>query len=100
MFERNLLVPRNVEGRKEKKLQLINRQLQQEVVDGDLEIFNTPITNLGNVKVVYGNLDLEGNKTLKSLGNIESVNDIVRLSNNTKVPEEQYKKFNYEFSNM
>ena len=80
MFERNLLVPRNVESRKEKQLQMIYRQLQQEIIDGDLMIENIPITNLGNVKKIHGRLDLYENKTLKSLGNLEYVSNTINLT--------------------
>ena len=73
IFERNLLVPRNIEGRKEKQLNMIYKQLQQEVVEGELDLRNIPITNLGNVKKITGWLDLVGNKTLKSLGNLEYI---------------------------
>ena len=135
VFERNLLVPRNIEGRKEKQLQMIYKQLQQEVIDDDLYFGKIPITNFGKVKIINGDLYLNKNKTLKSLGNLESVygylsleytnvedlgnleyvKDWLYLSNSniedlgnlkscnrlvltkdTKVPEEQYKKFNYQ----
>ena len=95
---------------------MINKQLQQEVIDGDLEVLNTPITNLGNVKRIDGRLDLDGNRTLKSLGileyvgnniwlrhtNIEELGNLKQckkllLSRNTKIPPEQYEKFNYKF---
>ena len=79
LFERNLLIPRNIEGRKEKYFQMIYKQLQQEVVDGSLDLLNVQITNLGNVKIINNSLLLFDNKTLKSLGDLEIVNGDTHL---------------------
>ena len=88
----------------------------QEKIEGDLDLDNIQITILGNVKVVTGWISLKFNKTLKSLGNLEScielyieksnIEDLsnlkscngIWLSKDTKVPKEQYEKFNHHFS--
>ena len=116
MDKKNLLIPRNIKGRQEKYLQIMYKILKQEYVDNNLRILETPITNLGNVKYVRWSLNLDNNKTLKSLGNLEFVNgwvsicntniedlgnlescEILFLSRNTKTPPEQYENFNYRF---
>ena len=83
IFEKNLLIPRNVETRKEKQLKMVYKQLQQEIFDGDLMIESVPITNLGNVKIINGELDLTDNKTLKSLGDLEKVDERLYLMHST-----------------
>jgi hypothetical protein len=61
----NLLVPRNLEGRKEKLKQLNTRLLSQEVIDGDLildESFMDIDPKFVKLKKVNGYVWLTGNK--------------------------------------
>jgi hypothetical protein len=61
----NLLVPRNIEGRKEKLKQLNTRLLSQEVIDGDLEIdesFMDIDPKFLKLKKVNGDVWLTGNQ--------------------------------------
>jgi len=77
--QENIFVPHNLEGREQQKIDRIKRLLRKKAIDGDLDLRNIPITNLGNVEVVNGYLDLYENKTLKTLGNLKRVNKYVFL---------------------
>ena len=59
----NLLVPRNLEGRKDKRKQLNIRLLSQEVIDGDLDLdesFMDIDPKFVKLKKVNGSVELEG----------------------------------------
>ena len=61
----NILVPRNLEGRKEKLKQMNIKLLSQEVIDGDLELddsFMNINPKFVKVKKVNGNVSLSGYK--------------------------------------
>jgi hypothetical protein len=61
----NLLVPRNLEGRKEKFKQMNIKLLSQEVIDGDLDLDDSFINidpKFIKVKKVNGNVWLKGEK--------------------------------------
>ena len=107
IFEKNLLIPRNVEGRKEKQLQMIYRLLQQDVIDGDLDLDDVQITNLGKVKRINGELNLENNKTLKSLDNLEYVkwlsaeeSALEDLGNLKKIEKKLYLRWNKNLKSL
>ena len=97
---------------------MVYKQLQQEVIEYDLILDELPITNLGNVKRFNEDIYLSNNKTLKSLGNLEYVRrnlwlyntniedlgnlkecDTIYLTEDTKIPVNQYNKFDYQFKN-
>ena len=68
-----VLIPRMLEGRRERYIKLIRTQLQHKHIDGELYLRDLPeITDLSNVETVSGCLDLE-NSNVKSLGNLQSV---------------------------
>ena len=78
------LKPYKLEGRKEKLAKVYEKMFNQtEVWNDDLRIEELPVTTLGKIKIIKGNLDLSNNKTLKSLGNLEIVgsNLYLNLSN-------------------
>ena len=50
------------------------------IFDDDLDLTDTHITSLGNLKSVNGYLDLSVCKNLTSLGNLQSVNGLLELS--------------------
>ena len=50
------------------------------IFDDDLDLTDTDITSLGNLKSVNGYLDLSVCKNLTSLGNLQSVNGLLELS--------------------
>jgi len=55
----NILIPRlSPEERQKRRLQQINRTLNQVHIDSDLDLYNTPITNLGNLESVGSYLNL------------------------------------------
>lgn len=59
----SILVPRNLEGRKEKLLQMNIKSLGQEIIEGDLEInetFAEIMLALIKVKEIKGNVTIEG----------------------------------------
>ena len=61
--DENLLVPRNLEGRKEKLKQMNIKLLSQEVIDGDLDLDETFMdidTKFVKLKKVIGNVRLFG----------------------------------------
>jgi hypothetical protein len=68
-----LFTPRRVEKRKRDRLDWAKRALQQEHIEGDLDLSGIPITDVGNLKSINGNLDLSYTKItdlrpLKSVG--------------------------------
>ena len=75
--------PRRLQSRKEEKTKRIERLLQQTHIEDDLDLSNTKITSLGNLKFVRGNLDLSNTK-ITSLGNLEYVGGYLYLTN-TKI---------------
>jgi len=79
--QENIFVPHNLEGREQQKIDRMKRLLRKKVIDGNLDLRNIPITSLGNVEVVNGNLYLGGNKTLKSLGKLKRVEGSLGLPN-------------------
>ena len=102
--EENILIPRNLENRREEYLKHVRKLLQQkhvaggidlsdvpeidslgnvEIIDGDL-ILNDTITSLGNLKEVKGRLDMSYNKKVKTLGNLERVHGYLWLNDNIK----------------
>ena len=68
------LNPYKVEGRKQRLAKIYEKMFNEtEVWNGNLMILDIPITTLGNLKVIKGNLDLDNNKSLKSLGKLEKI---------------------------
>ena len=64
-FNENLLVPRNLEGRKDKLKQLNIKMLSQEVIDGDIQFDNSFMDidpKFVKVKKVIGFVCLDGGK--------------------------------------
>ena len=51
-----------------------------EIWNGDLYIFDLPITSLGNLKEIKSWLWLDNNKTLKSLGKLEKIERSLHLN--------------------
>ena len=90
-----ILIPRRLEGRRERYIKLIRTQLQQKHIEGNLDLTNLPeITDLGNVETVSGDLDLN-NSNVESLGNLQKVGGYIWLSPDHKIPEElmiEYRK--------
>ena len=69
----SILIPRrSQEERQKTRLDSIKRTLKQTHIDGDLDLSNAPITNLGNLTSVGGGLDLH-NTLITNLGNLTSV---------------------------
>ena len=63
IFNENILVPRNIEGRKEKLKQMNIKMLSQEVINGDLRLdgsFMDIDTKFIKLKKVNGSVILEG----------------------------------------
>ena len=78
-----------IDNRQEKYKQKIFQILQQEVIEGDLDLKDLNfITNLGNVKLVKGNLDLE-NSSITSLSEGLKIEGYLNLTNTkiTSLPE-------------
>jgi hypothetical protein len=76
----NILIPRrSPEERQQKRMLSINRILNQKHIDGDLDLHNTPITDLGQLESVGGNLDLF-DTPITNLGQLESVGGYLYLS--------------------
>ena len=117
--EENLLIPRRLDGRRELYLKQIRKQLQQNHIEGDLNLMGVKeITDLGNVETISGALILIGSN-IKSLGHLTTVgklwlpgSQIESLGNLTsaeaiyigidsKIPEplmrEYIKKFNIKY---
>ena len=65
-----------------------------EYVGGGLNLHGTPIQSLGNLEYVGGDLDLMGT-TIQSLGNLEYIGNIIRLTKNHNLPQEELNKFNH-----
>jgi hypothetical protein len=69
----NILVPRNLEGRREKFIKLQARLFQQEVITGDINIdkdFYLDFTNVKTKKII-GNVSIRINKIPLWFKNIE-----------------------------
>ena len=81
----DIFIPRNMETRDEKYKQKIYKLLQQEVVEGNLDLSNLPfeLKDLGNVKGIKGGLFLQNTK-IASLGNLEYVSGNLNLQH-TKI---------------
>jgi len=76
----NILIPRlTPEERQERYLKEIKRILSQNRIESDLDLEDTPITTLGNLKHVGGSLNLY-NTPITNLGNLEYVGGNLRLS--------------------
>jgi hypothetical protein len=75
----NIFVPHNVEGRKELRTQQILNQLNRKVINGDLDLSEVEITDLGDIEEVKGNLSLTNNKFLISLGKLKRVDGYLSL---------------------
>jgi len=52
----SILIPRRLEERDQDRLQSIYRILQKTYIEGDLDLHNIPITDLGNLQSVGGSL--------------------------------------------
>ena len=72
-FSEDVLIPRRIEERETNRLKSIQRILNQEHTESDLDLEGIKITTLGNVlKSVGGYLDLQ-NTPITNLGNLQSV---------------------------
>jgi hypothetical protein len=77
----SILIPRrSQEERQKTRLDSIKRLLRQTHIDGDLDLQNIPITNLGNLESIDGYLDLR-NTPITNLGNLTSVGRSLYLRN-------------------
>ena len=76
----SILIPRRLEERDQDRLKSIYRMLQKTHIEGNLDLHNTPITNLGNLTSVGGDLDLR-NTLITNLGNLQSVGGSLWLYN-------------------
>ena len=77
----SILIPRrSQEERQKTRLDSIKRLLRQTHIDGDLDLQNIPITNLGNLTSVGRGLYLF-NTPITNLGNLTSVGGGLILSN-------------------
>ena len=98
----NILIPRRIEGRKERYKHIIYRQIQQYIkngckgklilnqttidylpdnliyVGGDLDLIQSMIQSIGNLEFVDGDLDLDFTQ-IQSLGNLKRVNGFLGL---------------------
>jgi len=87
---KNLLVPRNLEGRKEKLKQMNIRLLSQEVIDGDLELdesFMDIDPKFVKLKKVNGYVSLDGFKWIEIpewLKNVEIKGSFICSDNKLK----------------
>ena len=70
--------PRRIQSREEEKTKKLERLLQQTHIEGDLDLRDTKITSLGNLKSVGGSLYLNGTN-VTSLGNLRSVGGYLDL---------------------
>jgi len=69
----NIFIPRRIDEIEEKEKKKIQKILQQEIIEGDLDLQRINwIEDLGNIKEVKGYLYLY-NSSIKSLGNLERV---------------------------
>jgi hypothetical protein len=76
----NIFIPRRIDKIEEKERAKIQKILQQEIIEGDLDLYEIKwIEDLGNVKEVKGDLDLCGS-SIKSLGKLEYVDGDLWLS--------------------
>ena len=84
--EENIIVPRNIEGRKKTHIEQINQRIQDYIKggsQGDLDLRNNPITSLpNNLTKVGGYLDLYNTK-ITSLPNNLQVGGFLDLRNTT-----------------
>ena len=64
--------PRRIQGREEEKIKKLELLLQQTHIVGNLDLLNTNISDLGNLKSVEGWINLS-NAKITSLGNLVSV---------------------------
>jgi hypothetical protein len=79
--EENIFIPRNIEARQIKAKQKTLKLLDQEIIEGDLDLSELNyITNLGNIKKVTGDLDLRNTK-ITSLPSGLEVGGYLGLSN-------------------
>jgi len=78
--EEEIFVPYNIEERKGKRLQQIYKMLQQKHIEGDLDLRDMDITNLGKLESISGFLDLERTK-ITSLRNLKEVGEYLDLEN-------------------
>jgi len=76
----SILIPRRLEERDEDRLQSIYRLLQKTHIEGDLNLHNTKITNLGNLTSVGGSLWLYNTK-ITTLDKLTSVGGNLWLDN-------------------
>ena len=77
----SILIPRrSQEERQKTRLDSIKRILNKIHIDGDLDLRNIPITNLGNLTSVGGYLNLF-NTPITNLGNLTSVGGYLYLYN-------------------
>ena len=67
-----------------------------EYVGGDFDLRWSSIQSLGNLEYVGKGLYLQ-NTPIQSLGNLEYVGDIIYLSRNHQIPEEQLTKFKIKY---
>ena len=73
--------PRRIEGREEERIKKLELLLQQTHIEGDLDLSNSNITSLGNLKSVGGTLNLR-NTNITDLGNLKFVGNHFYLTNN------------------
>ena len=92
-LDNGIFIPRNLETRDVKWKQKVYRLLQQSVIEGDLDLSDLPfelenLENLGNVREVKGNLDLQ-HTLITSLPAGLKVGDYLDLQNTkiTSLPE-------------
>ena len=77
----NIFIPRRIDEIEEKEKKKIQKLLQQEIIEGDLDLHGINwIEDLGNVKEVRGNVYLQ-NSSIKSLGNLEYIGKSLFASN-------------------
>ena len=99
-----ILIPRRYEGRKEKQMDIINKQFQQYIEDGskgNLDLSKTPITSLpDNLLKVGGNLILNSTKITSLPDNFQVdgalllfYTKIKSLPNNLQIGQNLYLSF-------
>ena len=92
ILENKILVPRNIEGRKENKKRADLKKIQQFIKDGskgDLELRNSPLTTLPNTLAkVGGNLNLSGSKITSLSDNLKVGGYLLSISSQlTSLPD-------------
>jgi hypothetical protein len=77
----NIFIPRRIDEIEERERVRVQRLLQQEVIEGDLDLQGINwIEDLGNIREVRGYLYLQ-NSSIKSLGKLERVDESLFAAN-------------------